>query len=85
MREYIEERAVEIANYIIENNATVRQTAKQFRISKSTVHKDVTIQNYLRRYTIRLIRKKDMHVKTSIRESLQDLKNKFCDHKEKWN
>ena len=40
MREYIEERAVEIANYIIENNATVRQTAKQFRIS--TVHKDVT-------------------------------------------
>ena len=39
MREYIEERAVEIANYIIENNATVRQTAKQFQISKSTVHK----------------------------------------------
>ena len=37
MREYIEERAVEIANYIIENNATVRQTAKQFRISKSTI------------------------------------------------
>ena len=28
--------------YIIENNATVRQTAKQFGISKSTVHKDVT-------------------------------------------
>lgn len=45
MREYIEERAVEIANYIIENNATVRQTAKQFWISKSTVHKDVTIRN----------------------------------------
>ena len=43
MREYIEERAVEIANYIIENNATVRQTAKQFRISKRTVHKAVTI------------------------------------------
>ena len=42
MREYIEERAVEIANYIIENNATVRQTAKQFGISKSTVHIDVT-------------------------------------------
>ena len=45
MREYIEERAVEIANYIIENNATVRQTAKQFRISKNTVHIDVTIRN----------------------------------------
>ena len=33
---------MEIAKYIIENNATVRQTAKQFGISKSTVHKDVT-------------------------------------------
>lgn len=42
MKEYIEERAVEIAYYIIENNATVRQTAKTFGISKSTVHKDVT-------------------------------------------
>lgn len=40
MKDYIEERAVEIATYIIENNATVRQTAKQFGISKSTVHKD---------------------------------------------
>ena len=42
MKEYIEERAVEIANYIINYNATVRQTAKKFGISKSTVHKDVT-------------------------------------------
>ena len=42
MKGYIEERAVDIANYIIEKNATVRQTAKQFGISKSTVHKDVT-------------------------------------------
>lgn len=31
-----------IANYIIDNNATVRQTAKAFGVSKSTVHKDVT-------------------------------------------
>ena len=42
MKDYIEERAIDIANYIIENNATVRQTAKKFGISKSTVHKDVT-------------------------------------------
>ena len=42
MKSYIEERAVEIAKYIRDNNATVRQTAKQFGISKSTVHKDVT-------------------------------------------
>lgn len=42
MKDYIEERAVEIANYIIETKATVRQTAKKFGISKSTVHKDIT-------------------------------------------
>ena len=42
MKEYIEERAVEIGNYIIDSRATVRQTAKRFGISKSTVHKDVT-------------------------------------------
>ena len=42
MKDYIEERAVEIAHYIIQTTATVRQTAKKFRISKSTVHKDVT-------------------------------------------
>lgn len=42
MKDYIEERAMSIAEFIIENNATVRQTAKAFGISKSTVHKDVT-------------------------------------------
>ena len=40
MKDYIEERAVEIAGYIIETKATVRQAAKKFGISKSTVHKD---------------------------------------------
>ena len=40
MKDYIEERAINIANYIIESSATVRQTAKRFGISKSTVHKD---------------------------------------------
>ena len=42
LKEYIEERAISIANYIIDSNATVRQTAKAFGVSKSTVHKDVT-------------------------------------------
>ena len=36
-----EERVIAFANYIIEHNATVRQTAKKFNLSKSTVHKDV--------------------------------------------
>ena len=39
---YIEERAMEIARYIIDNNATVRQAAVHFGISKATVHKDMT-------------------------------------------
>ena len=42
MKDYIEERAVEIAYYIIEHKATVRQTAKEFGVSKSTIHKDST-------------------------------------------
>lgn len=41
MKEYIEKRALVVAHYIIENNATVRQTAKAFGVSKSTVHKDL--------------------------------------------
>jgi len=42
VKDYIEERALEIAKYIINENATVRQTATVFGVSKSTVHKDVT-------------------------------------------
>ena len=38
----IEERAVELAQYIIESKDTVRGAAKRFGISKSTVHKDVS-------------------------------------------
>ena len=45
MKDYIEERAVEIANYIVETKATVRSTAKKFGVSKSTVHVEVTIWN----------------------------------------
>ena len=37
----VEDRAVTLAEYIVENKATVRATAKKFCISKSTVHKDV--------------------------------------------
>ena len=42
MRDYIQKRVMDIANYIIDTKATVRQTAKLFNVSKSTVHKDVT-------------------------------------------
>lgn len=42
MKDYIEERVLELARYIINTNSTVRAAAKKFRVSKSTVHKDVT-------------------------------------------
>jgi putative DeoR family transcriptional regulator (stage III sporulation protein D) len=42
LKGYIEERAIELANYIIEKKTTVRAAAKKYGISKSTVHKDVT-------------------------------------------
>lgn len=41
MKDYIEERVLTIAVYITENNATVREAAKRFGVSKSTVHKDM--------------------------------------------
>jgi putative DeoR family transcriptional regulator (stage III sporulation protein D) len=42
VKDYIEERALEIAKYILREGATVRQAAGIFGVSKSTVHKDVT-------------------------------------------
>ncbi len=42
MREFSDDRAVVLGQYIIDTGATVRATAKVFKISKSTVHKDVT-------------------------------------------
>ena len=43
MKDYIEQRAGELARYIIDNNATVRSTAKVFNVSKSTVHTVLSI------------------------------------------
>lgn len=42
MQEHIYERVLRIAAYVVENSATVRQTATVFAVSKSTVHKDIT-------------------------------------------
>ncbi len=41
----IDDRATRLGEFIVENKATVRRAAKQFGISKSTVHTEVTIQN----------------------------------------
>ena len=42
MRDYIRKRVVDVSLYIVKTNATVRQAALVFGVSKSTVHKDVT-------------------------------------------
>jgi putative DeoR family transcriptional regulator (stage III sporulation protein D) len=42
LKDYIEERVLEVAKYIIDSKATIRRTAKMFGVSKSTVHKDIT-------------------------------------------
>ena len=42
MKDYIEERVLKLAGYIVDNGATVRNAAKKYNISKSTVHKDIT-------------------------------------------
>ena len=44
MKDHITERSIELAEYIVNTGATVRDTAKNFGISKSTVHKDVGIR-----------------------------------------
>ena len=43
MKGVVEDRALILGQYIAENNATVRSAAKVFGISKSTVHKDITV------------------------------------------
>ena len=42
LKDYIEERVLEVAQYIIDSKATIRKTAKVFGVSKSTIHKDMT-------------------------------------------
>jgi sporulation transcriptional regulator SpoIIID len=41
LKDYIENRVYEIAQYILDTNCTVRAAAKKFEVSKSTVHKDL--------------------------------------------
>jgi putative DeoR family transcriptional regulator (stage III sporulation protein D) len=42
LKDYIEDRVLEVARYIIDSKATIRRTAKVFGVSKSTIHKDMT-------------------------------------------
>ncbi|MDU1308847.1 MAG: sporulation transcriptional regulator SpoIIID [Clostridium perfringens] len=42
MKQYIEDRVLNVADYIINNKSTIRETAKRFGVSKSTVYLDTT-------------------------------------------
>ena len=61
MKGNIEERVCRLASYIIENRATVRDAAKKFGISKSTVHKDITYR----------LKKQDLILYEQVREVLK--------------
>jgi len=65
-----EERVILVAEYIVMNGATVRDTAKVFSVSKSTVHKDVTerlfnlnFDLYLKVKEVLNINKKERHIR----------------------
>ena len=78
MKDYIEERAVELGNYIVEKKATVRQTAKKFGISKSTVHKDVTERLAVIRPSLE-VNKQERHIRGGLatREKYLHLHEKY--------
>jgi len=66
----IEERCVILARYLIDNKSTVRAVAKEFGVSKSTVHKDVTqvlkdvdVSLYKRVKEILEINKSERHIR----------------------
>ena len=89
MKEYIEKRAITIATYIIENNTTVRQAAKKFGVSKSTVHKDVsqrlkTLNPALYREVRRVldINKSERHIRGGIATKNKYLREKQLEHSE---
>ena len=81
----IEERTLMIANYIIDTKCTVREAAKKFGISKSTVHKDITerlakINKTLAENTQKILQenKKERHIRGGI-ATREKYKNKFSE------
>lgn len=81
----IEERAINLAHYIIESKDTVRGTAKMFGISKSTVHKDVTDRlikiNPSLASEVRIIldeNKQERHIRGGMATKIKYQKQKKC-------
>ena len=78
MKSDIERRAVELAEYILENKTTVRAAAKHFGVSKSTVHKDLTERLelinrplFLRVKEILEVNKAERHIRGGIATSIK--------------
>ena len=81
----IEERAKILATYIIENKSTVRQAAKKFNVSKSTVHKDISerlekVNPSLAIEAKRIleINKMERHIRGGLATKLKYQKEKIC-------
>ncbi len=87
MKAHIEERTIQIAKYIIDKKSTVREAAKHFGISKSTVHKDITqrlpyLNKILARETRKILdeNKSERHIRGGIatrHKYKRDEKNAF--------
>ena len=89
MKGIVEERAAMLGEYIIENKATVRSTAKKFGVSKSTVHKDVsqrlkTLNPALYREVRRVldINKSKRHIRGGIATKNKYLREKALENSE---
>lgn len=89
MKGIVEERAAMLGEYIIENKATVRSTAKKFGVSKSTVHKDVsqrlkTLNPALYREVRRVldINKSERHIRGGMATKNKYLREKQLEHSE---
>lgn len=81
-KQTIDERAIELAEYIIDTKDTVRGAAKRFGISKSTVHKDVSDRlikiNPSLAHEVRLIldeNKAERHIRGGMATKLKYAKN----------
>ncbi len=83
MRKSLIDRVNACADYIIETNNTIRQTAKEFKISKSTVHKD--IQERLKEINLEKYEKVkeifDSHIKIRHLRGGQSTKEKYLTQK----
>ncbi|MGL5973047.1 MAG: sporulation transcriptional regulator SpoIIID [Oscillospiraceae bacterium] len=90
MKGHPDERAITLANYIINNKETVRKTAQVFNISKSTVHKDVTerlfnlnFELYCKVKEVLNINKLERHIRggTATKNKYNDIKKNKYDEK----